>query len=117
MEQLQTLEFLKQNGISLYDDYNIDDYVLNIYYASQFLEIAENNQIPIIGGEVYSKSNNGLIIGEYYYLAWSCECNPGENIGYKSYFERSLKMANENLNKIKEVSLRTHTTLYVNYTF
>lgn len=106
MRPSQLYSFLRQHGIPLFDEYGKDDYVLDISFASLFIEMAENEFIPIIGGDVYLKKGSKLLFGDYYWLSWSCERQVGEDFDQKSYFDRSIKMAKEQLVKIETVMRR-----------
>ena len=110
--------FLKQHGISLFNDYGINDYVLSSRDSLTLIELAKKEIIPIIGGDVYSiDDNNNLLLGDYYWLSWSCNRNQDETVETKSYFERSIEMAEKQIVKVENTARKKNVLLYINFVF
>lgn len=110
--------FLKQHGISLFNDYGINDYVLSSRDSLTLIELAKKEIIPIIGGDVYSiDDNNNLLLGDYYWLSWSCNRNQDETVETKSYFERSIEMAEKQIVKVERTARKKNVLLYINFVF
>lgn len=125
MTSLQLSSFLRQNGVPLFDGSGKNVYVLDIAFATLFIEMAEKNHIPIIGGDVYCKKGSKILFGDYFWLSWFCERQIGEDFDHNSYFDRSIKMAKKQLAKIETIMRRRNIlktimqkeaiVLYVNF--
>ncbi len=78
------LELYARCGESLLEN-GINNAVLPLHAIRDLLEIATNMELQILGGDIYTKTNEGLF--EYTYESWSfSEDNPLKSIGYASTF-------------------------------
>lgn len=118
MVPLSVSNFLKQYGISLLDEFGVNDYVLSLKSSFILLELVQKEKIPIVGGDVYLKNeNNKLILGDYYWLFWSCNRKQNETFDSKSYYERSIEMAKKQLVKVDKTARKENVSLYINFVF
>ena len=99
--------FITSKGISFAEtsDLNPYDLLLNIDDAEEFLRIASEEQVAIIGAGVYEKrgKDNYVISKRTLGLDWSCQYSDNEKCTDPSYISRSIKMAEENLWKIRAI--------------
>ena len=103
-------------GISYYDVHEPTDVLLDICDAEEFIKLAIQEQVAIIGAEVFeSFDNKNFSVENTFDLEWSCECKEGEDVSYKSYFDRSIEMAKDGLQKVRERITKTHGHLFINY--
>ena len=108
--------FLISRGIPYYDIQDPTDVLLDICDAEEFIRLASQEQVPIIGAEVFEGfGGNNYSVDNTFDLAWSCECKDGEDTSNKSYYERSIEMAKNALQKVHERIPETHGRLYINY--
>lgn len=113
---MQILDFLTLKGLAYTDTQNSYDKLLNICDAKDFLKIAEEEHVPIIGADIYKKNDNNVYsMDDTFDLSWSCECIVGEDITYKCYFDRSIRMAKRGLNNVSDRMRKNKTNLYINY--
>lgn len=109
-------DFFKQKGIpytETSDPYNL---LLNVCDAEVLLNIAIDEQLAIIGADVYEKiRGTRYSIEKTFDLSWSCDCNDGEDITYKSYFDRSIEMAKVGLCRVRNRMKNDNNQLYINY--
>jgi len=109
-------DFFKLKGIPYAEASDPNNRLLSICDAEDLLSIAINEQIAIIGADVYEKKRDGRYsIEKTFDLAWSCDCNDGEDITYKSYFDRSIEMAKIGLCGVRNRMKQDNNQLYVNY--
>lgn len=109
-------EFLKQKGIPYTETSDPNNLLLSICDAEILLNIAIDEQLAIIGADVYEKiSGTRYSIEKTFDLAWSCDCNDGEDITYKSYFDRSIKMAKIGLCRVRDRMGDDNNQVYINY--
>lgn len=104
------IKFIKNNGIPLNDiNPGSDEFALNYDNLLVALEIANEESIAIIGGDVLTIDHHGDLIyayqqwGEQYiYLNWSCDRI--ENEDQFDYIIRSISIASEKIEEIKNIS-------------
>ena len=109
-------DFLKQKGIPYTETSDPNNLLLSICDAEIFLNIAIDEHLAIIGADVYEKiSDTRYSIEKTFDLAWSCDYNDGEDISYKSYFDRSIKMAKIGLRRAHARMENINNQLYINY--
>lgn len=109
--------FLLKNGCPYYKDADPETYVLDIEKSFLFVDLAEEELISIIGGDVYCKCGSRFFINEFFYLAWSCESNMESERGTRRFFEYCAELAKENLERIKEVSKQQNVALYIGFVY
>jgi hypothetical protein len=104
------LNFLKEKGRPLSEiNPGSDEIALTVNDALQALELLIDSQMAVLGGDILSEENNGLIYAyqlwgeEYQYLNWYCDKNDNEST--EDYLQRSYMSAKEgitNANKTAE---------------
>lgn len=119
----QIYTFLISKGISYTETSDPYDLLLNIDDAEEFFRIATNERIAIIGADIYErigKNRYAIAVG----LEWDCFYDDNENITDDSYIDRSLKIAEKALRKIKGIMNERNKQLFkrnkqflVNYVF
>lgn len=110
-------QFLLENGCPYHEEGGLETYVLDLEQSLRFVDLAEEELVSIIGGDVYCKCKSGFSIGEYFYLAWSCDSNKEAERGTRGYFEYSLELARNNIQRIKEASQRQKANLYIGFVY
>ena len=117
--------FLESKGIYYNDTGTTDPYdlLLTIDDAETFLKIAATEHIAIIGADVYEKRDKNrymIAVG----LEWDCFCFDNENITNDSYIDRSIKIAENSLSKIRDIIkernkqlFKRNKQLFINYVF
>ena len=115
--------FLVSKGISYTETSNPYDLLLNMDDAEEFLKIATKEHIAIIGADVYEKRDKNrymIAVG----LEWDCFCFDNENVTDDSYIDRSIKIAENSLSKIRDIIkernkqlFKRNKQLFINYVF
>ena len=109
-------DFFKQKGIPYTETSDPNNLLLSICDAEILLSIAISEQLAIIGADVYEKiSGTRYSIEKTFDLAWSCDCNDGEDITYKSYFDRSIEIAKIGLCRVRNRMKKDNKQFYINY--
>ena len=117
--------FLVSKGISYTETSNPYDLLLNMDDAEEFLKIATKEHIAIIGSFVFEKRSKSryVISKRTIGLDWSCEYN-NENVTDDSYIDRSIKIAENSLSKIRDIIkerkkqlFKRNKQLFINYVF
>lgn len=109
-------DFLMAKGIPYTKNLEPNIILLSINDAEEFLRIARDEQIAIIGADVYEKiSGTRYSIEKTFDLAWSCDCNDGEDITFKSYYDRSIEMAKIGLCRVRDRMKNDNNQLYINF--
>ena len=109
--------FLLKNGCPYYEDAYTETYVLNIEKSFLFVDLAEEDLISIIGGDVYCKCGSRFFINDFFYLAWSCESRMESERGTRRFFEYCLELARKNLERIKKVSEQQNVALFIGFVY
>lgn len=109
--------FLLKNGCPYYEDANLETYVLDIEKSFLFVDLAEEDMISIIGGDVYYRCDSRFFINEFFYLAWSCESSMESERGTRRFFEYCVELARKNLERIKEVSKQQNVALFIGFVY
>ncbi len=118
------LDFLKEQGRHLSEiNPGSDEIALTADDAFKALELLQNSQTAVLGGDILSEKNNELIYAyqvwgeEYQYLNWYCDKDEKESI--ESYLQRSHIVAKEGIaNAIKiaeKFAMRCYIVFVIQY--
>ena len=109
-------DFFEQKGIPFTETSDPNNRLLSIFDAEDLLSIATKEQLAIIGADVYEKTGDTQYsIEKTFDLAWSCDCIDGEDITFKSYFDRSIEIAKIGLYRVRNRMKNDNNQLYINY--
>ncbi|MBK9337909.1 MAG: hypothetical protein IPM98_15730 [Lewinellaceae bacterium] len=103
------LDFIKSKGRPLAEiNPGSDEIALSAGEALEAIEILKDNELPILGGDIFSTDSGKLVYAyqiwgsEYHYLNWYCD--EMENESKAEYSKRSYEVAKKAINEAVEVS-------------
>lgn len=119
MKSISTyFNFLKEKGKQLSEFYHgSDKMALTVSDALQSLELLQDNQVAILGGDIISEENNELIYAyqlwgdEYQYLNWYCD--QYDNESREDYLQRSYILAREGIAIASKTAERLNQKCYI----
>lgn len=112
------LDFLKEKGKPLSEiNPGSDEIALTVSDALEALELLRDSQTAILGGDILSEENNGLIYAyqfwgeEYQYLNWYCDKNDNES--RTDYLRRSYLLAKEGITNANKTAEQLEEKCYI----
>lgn len=113
------LNFLKDKGIPLSTiNPGSHEVALSVHDAFEALELLEDSQTAILGGDILSEDENGKlgyalhIWGhDYHYLSWSC--SQQEDEAWEEYIERSHNFAEDSIKKAHAIAEQLKKSCYI----
>lgn len=112
------LKLIKEKGRPLSEiNPGSDEIALTVDDALQALELLKDSQTVILGGDILSEENGGLVYAyqlwgeEYIYLNWYSDKQDNES--QAEYCTRSYGVAKESIKKAVEVSKQLKRDCYV----
>jgi hypothetical protein len=113
------LDFLKEKGRLLSEiNSGSDEIALATDDALQALNLLNDNQVPILGGDILSEKENGSLVyacqlwgSEYYYLNWYC--NKINNENQEDYTNRSYIIAKKSIKTANNIAKRLGKKCYI----
>lgn len=112
------LDFLKEKGKPLSEiNPGSDEIALTVSEALQALELLQDNQVAILGGDILSEENNELIYAyqlwgdRYQYLNWYCD--QYDNESREDYMQRSYILAKEGISNANKTAERLNQKCYI----
>ena len=112
------LNFIKSKGRSLAEiNPGSDEFALKVEDAFRAIELLENSQKPILGGDILSEKFGTLVYAyqlwgaEYIYLNWYID--KLENETQVQYSNRSYNSAKDFINRANEVAKRLDEDCYI----
>ena len=113
------LNFLKEKGHPLSEiNSGSDEIALATNDAIQALDLLRNNQVAILGGDIFSERENGSLIyayqlwgSEYHCLNWYCDKEDNESS--EEYAKRSYAIAKESIKVANDIATRLNKKCYI----
>jgi hypothetical protein len=113
------LNLLREKGRPLSEiNSGSDEIALTVNDALQALDLLDDNQVAILGGDILSEKENEKLVyayqlwgSEYHYLNWYCDKMDSEN--QEDYTKRSYIIAKKSIKTANDIARRLGKKCYI----
>lgn len=113
------LNFIRRKGRPLNEiNPGSSEYALKVDDAFEAIQMLQENQLPILGGDILSEKSGKLVYAyqlwgrQYHSLNWYCDKTASES--NTEFCERSYKIAKNAINQASKTAIRLGEKCYIN---